>query len=170
MPRERWRPPLSTDAFVTRFSLIADPDPILDTPQQLLAAYTAAVLARDVDAFMRLYADDVRVFDTWGVWSYDGGAAWRQMIEGWFGSLGDERVRVDVDEVRVTAGLEMAGLSATVTCAGLSAQGQPLRAMHNRLTWLLQRRGGRWWVVHEHTSAPVGFEDMKAILQRPATA
>ncbi len=142
----------------------------LSTPQQLLAAYTAAVLARDVAAFMRLYADDVRVFDTWGVWSYEGSAAWRQMIEGWFGSLGDERVRVGFDGVRITAGAEMAGLSATVTYAGLSPEGQELRAMNNRLTWLLQRREGRWQVLHEHTSAPVGFEDMKAILQRSAAA
>lgn len=141
---------------------------VLSTPDRLLSAYRDAVLARDVDALMRLYADDVRVFDTWGVWSYEGRTAWRQMIEGWFGSLGDDRVRVDFSEVRMAAGADCAGLSATVGYAAVSAEGQTLRSMHNRLSWLLQKRGNAWLVVHEHTSAPVGFEDLKAILQRPA--
>ena len=32
--------------------------------------------AKDVDAFAALFDVDVRVFDMWGVWSYDGIAAW----------------------------------------------------------------------------------------------
>jgi len=28
----------------------------------------------------------------WETWLYDGRDAWRGMIEGWFSSLGDERV------------------------------------------------------------------------------
>ncbi|MEO5734535.1 MAG: nuclear transport factor 2 family protein [Rubrivivax sp.] len=142
-------------------------DATLSTPQHLLAAYTAAVLARDVDAFVQLYDDEVQVFDTWGTWSYEGKTAWRPMIEGWFGSLGDERLQVDFREVKVTAAGDFAGLRATVVYTAVSAQGQNLRAMHNRLTWLLQRRGAAWSVLHEHTSVPVGFDDMKAILQRP---
>ena len=56
-----------------------------------------AVFARDVDAFAALYDQDVHVFDMWGGWSLRGIAAWRRMAEGWFGSLGDERVRVTFD-------------------------------------------------------------------------
>jgi len=48
----------------------------------------------------------------------------------------------------------------------VSAQGEPLRAMQNRLTWTLRSSGHMLRVVHEHTSAPVGFEDQKAILER----
>ena len=40
-----------------------------------LAAYQAAVLAKDVDAFVALYHEDVCVFDLWGRWSYTGIAA-----------------------------------------------------------------------------------------------
>jgi hypothetical protein len=38
--------------------------------------------------------------------------------------------------------------------------------MQNRLTWALTRREGALKIVHEHTSAPVGFDDLKAILRR----
>ena len=57
-------------------------------------------------------------------------------------------------------------MSAVVTYAGVSAQGQELRAMQNRITWVLKTSGHVLRIVHEHTSAPVGFEDTKAILKR----
>ena len=141
----------------------------LDTAtQQIIEAYKSAVHTRDVDAFMRLYDPKVRVFDTWGIWSYEGAAAWRTAIEGWFSSLGTERVKVSFDDVDVLGAGEFRSLSAIVTYAGVSAQGEPLRAMQNRLTWTLRTSGHVLRVVHEHTSAPMGFDDQKAILLRGA--
>ena len=142
----------------------------IDKPiAQILESYKSAVLARDVEAFMRLYDTDVRVFDTWGVWSYDGAEPWRRAVEAWFTSLGAERVKVTFEDVRSTQGRDVAIVNAIVTYAGISAQGEPLRAMQNRITWGLKTIGHVPRIVHEHTSAPVGFDDMKAILQRPST-
>ena len=134
--------------------------------ESLLDAYRDAVDAKDVDAFVAIFADDVRVFDMWGTWSHDGIDAWREMAEGWFGSLGDERVRVDFDDVQTTVGEDAAVLSAFVTFAGLSADGQELRSMNNRLTWGLRKVDGTWKVVHEHTSAPVDMATGKVDLRR----
>lgn len=133
---------------------------------RVLDSYQSAVLAKDVEAFMRLYDPSVRVFDAWGVWSYEGATKWRTAIQGWFTSLGTERVEVSFDDVRISAGRELAIVSAVVTYAGLSAEGDPLRAMQNRLTWALRTTGHVWRIVHEHTSAPIGFDDSKAILRR----
>ena len=133
---------------------------------RVLDIYKAAVFAKDVEAFMRLYDPRVRVFDAWGVWSYEGAEAWQRAIEGWFTSLGSERVKVVFDEVQTSTGRELTVLSAVVTYAGVSAQGEPLRSMQNRLTWALRTSGHVLRIVHEHTSAPIGFEDSKAILQR----
>ena len=134
--------------------------------QQIVEAYKAAVHVRDVDAFMRLYDPKVRVFDTWGLWSHEGAVAWRTAIEGWFASLGSERVKVSFDDVDVLGAGEFRSLSAIVTYAAVSAQGEPLRAMQNRLTWTLRTSGHVLRVVHEHTSVPIGFDDQKAILHR----
>ena len=60
----------------------------------------------------------------------------------------------------------MAAVSAIVTYAALSAQGEPLRAMENRLTWVLRTTGHVLRVVHEHTSVPISFDEAKPILQR----
>jgi len=141
---------------------------LTSTTARLLAAYQAAVLAKDAAALMRLYDPAVCVFDTWGVWSYDGAAAWQRAVEAWFLSLGSEKVKVSFAEVRSWGTPEAAMLCATVTYATVSASGEPLRSMQNRLSWALKTSGHVLRIVHEHTSAPVGFEDMKAILQRTA--
>ena len=134
--------------------------------RRVMDSYAAAVLARDVEAFMRLYHPTVRVFDTWGVWLYEGAPAWQIAVEGWFASLGSERVKVSFAEVHSTAEHPVAWVSAVVTYAAESAQGEPLRSMQNRITWVLRESGHVFRIAHEHTSAPVGFEDSKAILTR----
>ena len=140
-----------------------------DTEKQVLRAldtYKAAVLAKNAETFMHLYDPEVRVFDTWGTWSYEGAAAWRVAVEGWFASLGTERVRVTFQDVRIAGGPAFASMSAIVTYAAVSADGQALRNMQNRISWVLEASGHVLRVIHEHTSAPIGFEDAKAILER----
>ena len=136
----------------------------------VLNAYASAVYAQDVDAFMQLYADDARVFDTWEVWAFEGNSDRRPIIAQWFASLGTERVRVSFEDVQVTQGEEVAVLSAISTFAAISAEGEMLRSMQNRLTWALKRSGGAWLIQHEHTSTPIGFADQKAIFARSAPA
>ena len=132
----------------------------------MLEAYAAAVRAKDVDAFLALYADDVRTFDLWSVWSYDGKDALRAMVAEWFGSVGDDQIVVEYDEVRTQPGEDVAGLSAFLTFRGLSAEGEELRSMNNRLTWVLRKDAdGSWKIAHEHTSAPAG-EGGKVVLRR----
>jgi ketosteroid isomerase-like protein len=80
--------------------------------------------------------------------------------------MGAERVKVTFSEVQVSAERESAVVSAIVTYAGFSAQGEELRSMQNRVTWALRTSGHVLRIVHEHTSAPLGFEDAKAILKR----
>lgn len=137
---------------------------------RVLETYKSAVFSRDVEAFMRLYDPSVRVFDAWGIWSYEGSVAWQRAVEGWFTSLGTERVRVSFDDLQTSTGRELAMVSAIATYAGLSAQGEQLRAMQNRITWVLRTTGHVLRIVHEHTSAPIGFDDSKAILRRTAPA
>jgi len=115
---------------------------------------------------MRLYHPSVRVFDTWGVWLYEGAPAWRIAVEGWFASMGNERVKVSFSELQATTDHSVAVVSAIVAYAAESAQGESVRSMENRITWVLRESGHVFRIAHEHTSAPIGFEDSKAILTR----
>ena len=134
---------------------------------RVIEGYKAAVAARDIDALMRLYDPAARVFDAWGAWSYEGSSAWQVAVEGWFASHPTDRFKVSFEEVSAVTAPTFASVSAIVTYAVFSAQGEQLNSMQNRLTWALKTSGHVLRIVHEHTSAPIGFEDHKAILQRP---
>ena len=136
----------------------------------ILDTYKSAVRAKNVEALMHLYAPEARIFDAWGTWSYEGAAAWRIAVEGWFSSLGGEVCKVTFEDVQIVGEPYFAAMSAIVTYAATSAQGQEIRAMQNRISWVLKTSGHVLRIVHEHTSAPVGFEDAKAILKRERKA
>jgi uncharacterized protein (TIGR02246 family) len=138
----------------------------LSTPQSILDAYAAAVYDRDAEGFLRLYETKARIYDTWGVWAYEGTASRRQAIEGWFSSLGDERVKVTFDDVQITEDQALAVITTTGRYAAISVDGVEIRSMQNRFTWALQCKDGGWSIVHEHTSVPIGFNDLKGMLQR----
>lgn len=137
--------------------------------RQALAAYQAAVLAKDVEAFMAIYAEDARIFELWGTWEHDI-ASWREMAKGWFAFLGDQRSVVTAHDVRTQVSGDMAMLTASLGYTALDADGRELRSLDNRLSWVLREHAGRWRVVHEHTSVPLAHEDGKGIVKRPATA
>ena len=145
--------------------------PDIESPiHRVIDHYKSAVYAKDAAAFMRLYDPKVRVFDTWGVWSYEGSAAWQMAVEAWLASLGTERVKVRFDDLQVSGSADLALASAFVTYEGVGADGQHLRSMQNRLSWVLRTSGHVLRIVHEHTSAPLGFDDSKAILVRHKNA
>ena len=129
----------------------------------LLAAYKEAVFRKDITAFVALYDPSVCVFDMWGEWQYEGIEAWQKMVSGWFSSLGSERVRVGAENVKGVALGELAMLHGIVSYTAESADGTKLRAMENRLSWIVKKDAQAWKIIHEHTSAPVDFESSKVM-------
>jgi len=137
-----------------------------DDVRALLAVYSEAAHAKDVDRFMTMYAPGVRVFDLWGRWEVVGASVWRESITGWFGSLDDDRVVVEFEGVEVSVGGDLAAVTAMVGYSADSPAGERIRQMTNRLTWVLERADDMWRVTHEHTSAPVDDATGAVILAR----
>ena len=129
-------------------------------------SYKSAVLNKDVGALMALYDEDFIAFDLWGAWRYVGEGPWHQMNEGWLTSLGSESVVVAFDDIETTPGADVAAAYATVSYKAVSEAGATLRSMQNRLTWVAKRKNGVWKIVHQHSSAPIDPETMRAILHR----
>jgi uncharacterized protein (TIGR02246 family) len=136
-------------------------DPVI----KMIEAYKAAVLAKNVDAFCALYAADVHIFDMWGQWSMRGIDAWRAMAQGWFASLHTEQVIVDANHIESVITDELAAGHAIFTYTAVSAEGEKLRSLDNRITVVLKRTGDLWKVIHEHTSAPIDHATLKANLK-----
>jgi len=90
-------------------------------------------------------------------------AQWQKPISAWLASHASEKLRVTFDDVAVHGSQTDLAVTALVTYAQVSADGALLGALRNRLTWFLQVRDGRTQIVHEHTSVPVDFHEMKPL-------
>ena len=138
----------------------------IDPVQQALARYSAAAYDKDANAFVALYADDLHVFDMWNSWELRGIAAWRSMAEGWFSSLGNERVVVTASDVASVVTGDLALGHATLKFTAVSPEGTELRSLDNRITIALRRTGNAWKIFHEHTSGPIQHDTLKGIIKR----
>jgi len=141
---------------------------VADGFARLRQSYVTAVAQRDVKALVQLYDPDALIFDAWGVWEYHGIESWQAAVEGWLSSNPRDRFEVSFSERKVHGNSALATMTAIVSYAGFAADGTESHSMHNRITWIVTSSGGDFRIVHEHTSAPIGFADMKAILKRPA--
>ena len=141
-----------------------------DPVSAAFAWYAASAYAKDVDAFVSIYTQDVHVFDMWNQWELRGIDAWRDMARGWFGSLGDERVAVRFSDADSSVGADLAVGRATVTYTAESPDGKVLRSLDNRMTIAMRREGGVWKIFHEHTSGPIAHESLKGIIKQPPGA
>ncbi len=137
------------------------------TVHGLLRAYREAAFAKDIGAFIAIYDKDIEVFDTWGpAWLYQGLESWKGMVELWFGDLGDKRVLVEMEQVQIREMQGAAFVSTFVKYTALSAIGERLHSLDNRMTWLLESKDGVWRVIHEHTSAPADHATLRVSLSR----
>jgi ketosteroid isomerase-like protein len=134
--------------------------------ESLFETYKNAVFQKDAEAYASIFDEEVRIFDMWMDWSSDGLAIWREIAKEWFGSLGSERVVVAFEGIRIQAGAELAAATGFVRFAAISEQGEELRYLENRLTWVVQKKEKGWKITHQHTSGPIDFETMKVILKR----
>ena len=134
--------------------------------ETLFEKYKKAVFDKDLKAYTAIFGEDVRVFDMWQQWSYDGLVLWTEMAKGWFDNLGENRDKVDFSEVQINETAELAVATAIVRFTAVTAQNEELRFLENRLTWVAKKTGEEWKIIHQHTSGPIDFETMKVKLKR----
>lgn len=120
--------------------------------RELIERWAAAIRARDVNRVVTHASPDTAIFDvrdevlTWG------NAAYRKSWDSFLASNADA-VALDVDELDITAGVDVAFCHALIYCANAAAGGLRWK-LAVRLTIGLRKIDGRWTVVHEHHSVP----------------
>lgn len=139
--------------------------PNADPVHSIVQRYAEAVRAKDVDAFMDLFTPDALIFDAWDRWQYDDASDWRAVVDAWFGSLGSTTVVVEASALQSHVGGDIAAGHGDLVFAAVDADGTRRRSMTNRATWLLRHAAGAWRIAHFHTSLPVQFGSMVAVLR-----
>ena len=72
--------------------------------------------AGGLEAFVALYDQDTRVFDSWGRWAYQGTDEWRGMAAELFGSLGNEKMAVEFHDLQTVSGDHVAAWAGVGSC------------------------------------------------------
>lgn len=142
----------------------------IQNPTQLPAAYANAVYTKNIEAFLALYADKIHIFDAWENWQAEGKDALRTSTTEWFNSLGNEKVVITCHDIQTSSSDTLATLHALIQYKAVSADGQDLRAMQERITWVMEHTPAGWTVTHQHTSLPASFQTGKVMKATPDSA
>jgi ketosteroid isomerase-like protein len=115
----------------------------------LLQELARAHVDHDADVIVEAYASDAVIFDLAPplrrrAMNRDSVAAW---LSGW-----DGPIQIDARDVNLTVDVDLAFVSALNRMRGRT--GGEDQDMWYRTTMCLRRIGGRWRIVHDHSSVP----------------
>jgi uncharacterized protein (TIGR02246 family) len=123
--------------------------------------FAAAVMAKDLDAIMKVYVPDqtLFVFDVVPPRQYVGAAAyrkdWQEFLDGFNGPITAELTDLDI-----TADDNLAFSHSIQRVAGTDKKGNKVD-LTVRVTDVYKKINGNWLVIHEHVSVPVDLDTAK---------
>jgi ketosteroid isomerase-like protein len=127
-----------------------------------IESWTNALRAKDVDALMSHYVEDILVFDLAPPLQYKGFAAYRQNWSDWFPSF-QGPVGYEIRELDITTAGDVAFCHSLNRISGTRTSGE------NSNTWVratvcLRKISGTWMIAHEHFSVPINMETLRGVL------
>jgi len=128
-----------------------------------LDRWVKAFKAKDIDAIMALYADDVVAYDVVPPLQYIGKDAYRGDYQQFFSQYEDNTLNVDLRDVHVGATGDLGYATALELISGTLKHGQKSNVWL-RTTSLFRKSDGRWLDFHDHVSVPADIESGKAML------
>lgn len=133
--------------------------------EEFFQIYQTSAWRKDTRAMIDLYDEQAVIFDMWDQGYQLNSVEWAKSIEDWLGSLGDEKVNVEFEMVRIHQSGNTGFASALIQFQAISREGFILRRMKNRITLGFSKVEAGWKVVHQHTSAPIRSDELTAILE-----
>ena len=120
--------------------------------RELVENWASAVRRKDLDAILLNHSANMLMFDVPPPLASKGIEAYSKTWELFFSWYQDSGV-FDIDELNITAGNDVAFVTALMRCAGTEANGDQTE-LEFRLTMGLRKVDGRWIIEHEHHSIP----------------
>lgn len=129
----------------------------------LIERYRKAVVAKDIDTLMELYADNIVSFDAVKALQFKGKAAYRAHWEECMTYCPGPHL-FEFAELQLTQGQDLAFAHWLVHCGGTDDKGET-KGCWMRASAGYQRIAGQWRIVHEHWSAPFDMVSGAALFE-----
>jgi ketosteroid isomerase-like protein len=119
---------------------------------QRIESWTKALRAKDIDALMSHYAQDIVVFDLAPPLQYKGADVYRKNWADWLPSF-QGPIGYEIRELSITASGDVAFSRSLNRITGLRTSGEKTDVWI-RATIGFRKVGGQWMIMHEHFSTP----------------
>jgi len=120
--------------------------------RDLVENWARAVRTKNLDGILSNHSPDMLMFDVPPPIQSKGIEAYRKTWDLFF-SWSKASGVFDISEMNITAGNDVAFVTALMHCAGTEANGDKIE-LEFRLTIGLRKIDGQWIVMHEHHSIP----------------
>ena len=120
--------------------------------RNLVENWASAVRRKDLSGILRNHSPSMLMFDVPPPLQSKGIEAYEKSWDLFF-SWSHDPVVFDIGEMNITAGNDVAFVTAVMRCAGTEANGDDIE-LDFRLTIGLRKIDNQWIVVHEHHSIP----------------
>lgn len=120
--------------------------------RDLVENWARAVRIKNLDGILANHSPDMLMFDVPPPIQSKGIEAYRKTWDLFFSWSQDSGV-FDISEMNITAGNDVAFVTALMRCAGTEPNGDKME-LEFRLTIGLRKIDGQWIVMHEHHSIP----------------
>jgi ketosteroid isomerase-like protein len=132
--------------------------------QQIIDLENGLASAKTVDQAMSYYDDSEKlvVFDVIPPLQYAGPAAWRKDLKGFFAAFPGPS-HIDLTNLQVVNDSRIGFAHSIQHFAGTAKSGKKVEITF-RVTDGLEKKSGKWKIVHEHVSVPVDLDSGRAYL------
>jgi ketosteroid isomerase-like protein len=120
--------------------------------RDLIENWAGAVRSRDLNGILAHHSPDILMFDVPPPLQSKGIEAYKQTWDLFFSWTQGAGI-FDITEMNITAGTDVAFVTALMRCAGTKAN-EGTEELEFRLTIGLRKIGSQWIVTHEHHSIP----------------
>lgn len=113
--------------------------------------------ALDVEGLLTHYADDIATFDCPPPLMMQGKQLLRESWQRDVVDMFQQPISYRYEDVHVMASGDLAVTRSLMRFIGRTNDGSDMKATL-RCTHVFERRGGEWLIVHDHVSAPIGYD------------
>jgi uncharacterized protein (TIGR02246 family) len=124
--------------------------------QNLIENYRQAVMAKDIEKVMALYADDIVSFDAVKALQFKGKPAYRAHWQACMEMCAGPHT-FEFEEISIESSENVAFAHWLAHCGGTNEKGET-QACWMRVSQCYRQEAGLWQIVHEHWSAPFDMQ------------
>ena len=126
--------------------------------REIIENWANATQACRKDDVLSNHSPKALIFDTLPPLKYEDAATYRASFDKWWPETAADKSLFELNDLTIVSGDDVAFAHAIVKCGGTTPDGATFEDTV-RFTHCLQKKAGKWQIVHSHTSMPIAIPE-----------